>query len=352
MSLFVMMLTFGEWLPNGRHSPKVSFDLPTYLPVLLDSPPAEGGEELSEKAKRAQQRKEELSPDCICPQNLRDSIIFEQVEASFYANYYDTLQLDPSIIYAANPAIEHARREEDRRRRRIDKIHQNPALYEQLRAKQRTLHAIKTQICCLIKFAKQEMGRSSVGEEYEDMRTHPIMRKYGALQAKINRNMALLNIDLENYREARGNQALQLFHSMEKQFNDLKGRTEGYSDDSIRNSLRERSNQIAIQQLKAYLFMSKMPPNINCKSGVGYWFKGLPPERVADIDPKSDCVGYVVSLGKNHNLLILRVRGSSLEDNAPIDRVVAVVWRKVREIRKVGDDTQKPPSDIGAIDLM
>lgn len=344
----IIISAFGEFLPTGRHSPS-GLQLPTYIPVALDSPPAEN-EEIDSELKKRQMRKAELTSECKCPQTLRDSLSFDQIEAAFLANYYDTLQLDTTIIYAANPAIERVRREEDRRRRRVEKMHRNPALYEQLRAKQKTLQNIKTQICCLIKFAKQDMGRSTAGEEREDMLTHPVMKKYGELQAKINKNLALLNIDLEDYREARGNQAVQLFRNMEKQFNDLGGRTAGYTDDSIRNSLREPSNLAVIQQLKAYLFMSKMQPNVNCKSGVGHWFKGLPPERVADIDPKSDCLGYAVSLGKNHNLLILRVRGSTLKDGQPLDRVIAVVWRKVREVRKVGDDT--PPADIGAVDLL
>lgn len=348
--LVALLLVIAEGLPRRRHA-SANLSVPAFIGTVLDSPPSEEDQKAQQ---REDLRRKELTSDCICPQTLRDSLSFEQIEAAFHANYYDTLQLDFNIVYAANPSIERARREEDRRRRRVQKIHQTPGLYEQLRAKQKTLQAIKFQICCLIKFAKQDMGRSSVGEEIEDMRTHPTMKKYGELQAKINKNMAMLNIDLEEYREARGNQALQLFRDMEKQFNDLKGRTEGYDDDSIVNSLRQPANMAVIQQLKAYLFMSKMPPNINCNSGVGHWFKGLPPERIGYIDPKSDCIGYAISLGKNHNLLILRVRGSSLKDSQPIERVVAVVWRKVREVRKAGENSQKtkPPADIGAVDLL
>jgi hypothetical protein len=48
------------------------------------------------------------------------------------------------------------------------------------------------------------------------------------------------------------------------------------------------------------------------------------------------------------------VRGTSLKDNQPIDRVIAVVWRKVREVNKSPD---KKPSEvqvaeIGAVDLL
>ncbi|MCS6966961.1 MAG: hypothetical protein RMJ44_09440 [Cytophagales bacterium] len=316
--------------------------------AAIDSPPQEG--EPSEREKRLQQQREELGIDCRCPQQLRDSISYEQIESNFNANYYDTLQLDPNIIYAANPGIERARREEDRRQRRIAKIHQNPALYGQLRQKQAYLQALKMQICCLIKFAKQDMGYSTVGEEIEAMRTHPVMKKYAALQKKINHNLALLNIDLEEYRRAKGNHALKLFRQMEKQFNDLASRTQGYSDDSIRAALRQPENMFVIQQLKAYLFLSDMPPNVNCRSGVGQWFKGLTAEQIGEIDPKSDCLGYVMALGKNHNLLILRVRGNSLKEKQLIDQVIAVIWRKVPEVRKVGQE--RPPAQIGAVDIL
>lgn len=348
-----VMLIAGEWLPTRRHT-RSNFEPPLYVAVVVDSPPEGENAANDKKVQTAEMRKQEMTSDCRCPQTLRDSIVFEQVEAAFITNYYDTLQIDQNIIYAANRHIEQARREQDRRRRRIEKIHQSPGMYEQLRKKQSTLHSIKMQLCCLVKFAKQDMGRNSAGDEMEDMRTHPTMKKYGELQVKINKNLGLLNVDLEEYREARGEQAIQLFRDVEKQFNDLTGRTKGYSDDSIRQSLREPANMVVVQQLKAYLFMSKMPPNINCNSGVGNWFKGLPTDRVGDIDPKSDCVGYAVSLGKNHNLLILRVRGSSLKDKQPIDRVIAVVWRKVREVSKSPD--KKSPevevAEIGAVDLL
>ncbi|MCS7017777.1 MAG: hypothetical protein RMJ87_07780 [Cytophagales bacterium] len=356
--LAAILLATAEQLPTNRHS-HMCLELPGYVAISLDSPPAGQSQEESEAEQKALQkaelRRRELTSDCICPQSLRDSITFEQIQAAFYANYYDTLQLDPTIVYAANPYIETARREEERRRRRVQKIHQTPGLYEQLRAKQKTLKSIKDQICCLIKFAKQDMGRSSVGEEIEDMRTHPTMKKYGELQAKINKNMAILSVDLEEYREARGKQAMQVLKELEKQFNDLRGRTEGYSNDSIVKALRQPANMLAIQQLKNYIFMSNTLPNINCNSGVGQWLKGLPPERTSDIDPKSDCIGYAVALGKNHNLLILRVRGTSLQDNKTIERVVAVVWRKVREQRRPGENPQKahePIADIGAVDLL
>ncbi len=352
-ALAAFVFALGEWLPTDRHTDS-NFGLPAYVAVVIDSPPSGTNTTDEKKAQAAELRRQEFTSDCRCPQTLRDSIIFEQVEAAFLANYYDTLQIDPNIIYAANRNIEQARREQDRRRRRVEKIHQTPGMYEQLRKKQAMLHSIKMQLCCLIKFAKQDMGRSNVGDEMEDMRTHPTMRKYGELQAKINKNLGLLNIDLEEYREARGEQAVQLFRGIEKQFNDFAARTKGYSDDSIRQSLREPANMIVVQQLKAYLFMSKMQPNINCNSGVGHWFKGLPPDRVSDIDPKSDCIGYVISLGKNHNLLIMRVRGKSLKDNQPIDRVIAVVWRKVREINQLPDKkpSEAQVAEIGAVDLL
>jgi hypothetical protein len=352
-ALVGLTLTVGEWLPTNRHTFN-DFRLPSHIVVVADSPPEGENAAHDKKAQIAEIRKQELTSDCRCPQTLRDSIVFEQVEAAFLANYYDTLQIDQNIIYAANRHIEQVRREQDRRRRRVEKIHQTPGMYEQLRKKQMTLNMIKMQLCCLVKFARQDMGRSTVGEEMEDMRTHPIMKKYGALQAKINKNLGLLSVDLEEYREARGEQAVKLFRGMEKQFNDLAGRGKGYSDDSIVQALREPANMIVVQQLKAYLFMSKMPPNINCSSGVGNWFKGLPPDRMGDIDPKSDCVGYAVSLGKNHNLLILRVRGSSLKDKEPIDRVIALVWRKVREVSKSPDkkSLETEVAEIGAVDLL
>jgi len=352
LALAGLALIAGEWLSANRQI-RGNFNLPLYIAAVVDSPPKE--QTLADKkAATAELRRQEYTSECSCPQTLRDSIVFERLEAAFIANQYDTLQIDKNIIYAANPHVEQARREQDRRRRRIEKIHQTPGMYEQLRKKQAYLNHLKLQLCCLVKFAKQDMGRNTLGEEMEDMRTHPTMKKYSELQAKINKNLALLNVDLEEYREARGNQAIQLFREIEKQFNDLAGRTKGYTDSSIRQSLRQPANMIVLQQLKTYLFMSKMQPNINCNSGVGHWFKGLPPERTGDIDPKSDCLGYAISLGKNHNLLILRVRGSSLKDSQPIDRVIAVIWRKVREVNKSPD--RKPEelvvADIGAVDLL
>jgi hypothetical protein len=245
----------------------------------------------------------------------RDSVLIPnftsaEVMSEFAQLRYDTLQWDMSIT-DVSPGRQQALREAERRKRRQLPLF-DANYYSTMEKRLNELGEVRHKAGWLMRYMEWQ------GAERND----PDMVKIGKMASEIMKNHGLLKADLLTVAEQKGEEAAVLLKKVEK---DLLRK----EADEIMEFVQLEEGKTTIQKLKEGIFMSKLPSNINCKSGVGYWLKGLAPSAWEGIDPKAGCLGYMISMGKEHNLVILRVQ--MIDENTGKDKVIAILWDKIAD---------------------
>ncbi len=92
--------------------------------------------------------------------------------------------------------------------------------------------------------------------------------------------------------------------------------------ESVLKTLADPSFIERIKSFRDNIFYSKRNPNIDCDGGIGNFMKGLPPEEAEGMDRRAGCVGFVLGLGDDCNLVILKLIDESK---------IAIVCRKNKE---------------------
>jgi hypothetical protein len=92
--------------------------------------------------------------------------------------------------------------------------------------------------------------------------------------------------------------------------------------ESVLKTLSDPSFIERIKSFRDHIFYSKRIPNIDCKGGIGNFMKGLSPEEAEGMDRHAGCVGFVLGLGDDCNLVILKLIDESK---------IAIVCRKDKD---------------------
>ena len=109
------------------------------------------------------------------------------------------------------------------------------------------------------------------------------------LSRQIHANYAKLQIQLEELDKSRGDAAMAKFRDLH---------VADVFDDRGQSVNRE-----LLDELKVELFYSDRPPQIRSASGAGRYYSKLRP----DLDPRTGYIGYVATLGKDFNLIMLKL---------------------------------------------
>lgn len=108
---------------------------------------------------------------------------------------------------------------------------------------------------------------------------------------KVRQHCAWIEYELDAYQKKEGENVMKRFSSL--------------TLEQVFNRQTQKVDTTLLAEIKENIFFSKKPYNVNCgASGIGGILKKL---QKKDLNPKSACTGYVVSLGNDFNLMILKV---------------------------------------------